>query len=213
MATLLTLEDQIFNELALEAQLDTQPEQETFNPYSQVERTKAQEISIATDIPVDQVEAERAVGDVSAETAAKTNAVNFDYALTIDQAYNDGLSAEDVALIIEERKAKGDDMTLSEYFLIQNLMLSDNGVNAYAARTMTNMEIWNRLLQKELEANDTSNISKVLTFFDVNVLRELTIGAFENVTFRSNREGRDIREAFNSLKPAEFEEWAKEYLE
>lgn len=213
MASLLTLEDKIFNELALQAQTETQPEQETFNPYSQVERTKAQEISIATDIPVDQVEAERAVGDVSAETAAKTNAVNFDYALTIDQAYNDGMSAEDVALIIEERKAKGDDMTLSEYMLIQNLMLSDNGVNAYAARTMTNMEVWNRLLQKELEANDSSNISKVLSFFDVNVLRELTIGAFENVTFRSNREGEEIREAFNTLKPAEFEEWAKEYLD
>ena len=212
MATLLTLEDQIFNELALSADSEVKRE-ETFNPYSQVERVKAQELSIATDIPVDKIEAERTSGDASAEVAAKTNALNFDYALTIDQAYNDGLSADEVAGIIEERRAKGDDMSLSEYMLIQNLMLSDNGINAYAARTMTNMEVWNRLLQTELEANDSSGISKVLSFFDVNVLRELTIGAFENVTFRSNREGRDIREAFNSLKPAEFEEWAKEYIE
>ena len=101
-------------------------------------------------------------------------------------------------------------MSLSEYFLIQNLMLSDNGVNSYAARTLTNMEVWNRLLQKELEANDQSGISKILSFLDVNVLRELTIGAFENVTFRSNREGKDIRQAFNSLKPSDFETWAKE---
>ena len=212
MATLLTLEDQIFNELALDADSEIKRE-ETFNPYSQVERVKAQELSIATDIPVDQIESERTSGDASAEVAAKTEALNFDYALTIDQAYNDGLSADEVANIIEERKAKGDDMTLSEYMLIQNLMLSDNGINAYAARTMTNMEVWNRLLQTELEANDSSGISKVLSFFDVNVLRELTIGAFENVTFRSNREGKEIRESFNSLKPAEFEEWAKEYIE
>ena len=211
MATLLTLEDDIANELALSA--NSEVDRETFNPFSQVERVKAQEISIATDIPLDQVEAERQAGDASAETAAKTNALNFDYALTIDQAYNDGLSAQEVAEIIEERKAKGDDMTLSEYFLIQNLMLSDNGVNSYAARTLTNMEIWNRLLQKELEANDQSGMSKVMSFLDVNVLRELTIGAFENVTFRSNREGKDIREAFNNLKPAEFEEWAKDYIE
>ena len=210
MATLLTLEDDIANELALSA--NSEVDRETFNPFSQVERVKAQEISIATDIPLDQVEAERQAGDPSAETAAKTNALNFDYALVIDQAYNDGLSAEEVAGIIEERKAKGDDMTLSEYFLIQNLMLSDNGVNSYAARTLTNMEVWNRLLQKELESNDQSGMSKVMSFLDVNVLRELTIGAFENVTFRSNREGKDIREAFNSLKPADFEEWAKDYI-
>ena len=211
MTTLLTLEDDIVNELALSA--NSEVDRETFNPFSQVERVKAQEISIATDIPLDQVEAERQAGDPSAETAAKTNALNFDYALVIDQAYNDGLSAEEVAGLIEERKAKGDDMTLSEYFLIQNLMLSDNGVNSYAARTLTNMEVWNRLLQKELESNDQSGMSKVMSFLDVNVLRELTIGAFENVTFRSNREGKDIREAFNSLKPADFEEWAKDYIE
>lgn len=211
MTTLLTLDDEIFNELALSA--NTEVEREPYNPFSQIERVKAQEISIATNVPVDQVEAERTSGDPVSETAAKTNAVNFDYALAIDQAYNDGLSPEDIAEIIQERKAKGDDMTLSEYFLVQNLMLSDNGVNGYAARTLTNMEVWNRLLQKELEANDQSGISKILSFLDVNVLRELTIGAFENVTFRSNREGRDIREAFNTLKPAEFEEWAKEYLE
>ena len=211
MTTLLTLEDDIVNELALSA--NSEVDRETFNPFSQVERVKAQEISIATDIPLDQVEAERQAGDPSAETAAKTNALNFDYALVIDQAYNDGLSTEEVAGIIEERKAKGDDMTLSEYFLIQNLMLSDNGVNSYAARTLTNMEVWNRLLQKELESNDQSGMSKVMSFLDVNVLRELTIGAFENVTFRSNREGKDIREAFNSLKPADFEEWAKDYIE
>lgn len=212
MANLLTLEDQIFNELALKADSEVQRE-EVFNPYSQVERVKAQEISIATDIPVDQIEAERASGDPVSETAAKTQALNFDYALTIDQAFNDGLSVEEVTGIIQERKAKGEDMTLSEYMLLQNLMLSDNGVNAYAARTLTNMEVWNNLLQKELEANDSSGVSKVLSFFDVNVLREITIGAFENVTFRSNREGEEIRQAFNSMKPTEFEEWAKEYIE
>ena len=217
MSPLLTLEDDIANEEVLSDSAQAQnliAEKDTiFNPFSQVERVKAQEISIATNIPVDEVEAQRATGDQSAETSAKIKAINFDYALAIDQAYDDGLSPNDIAEIIEERKAKGEDMSLSEYFLIQNLMLSDNGVNNYAARTLTNMEVWNRLLQKELEANDQSGISKILSFLDVNVLRELTIGAFENVTFRSNREGKDIRQAFNSLKPSDFETWAKEYIE
>ncbi len=92
-------------------------------------------------------------------------------------------------------------------------MLADNDVSPAASRTLTNMTLWNNMLQRELEKNDQSGISKVLSFLDVNVLRELTIGAFENVTFRSNREGQDIRRAFNSLNAEEFEKWAMEYIE
>jgi hypothetical protein len=132
--------------------------------------------------------------------------------LTINKAIEDGLEPEEVAEIIEQRTAKGEDMTLGEYMLMQNLMLGDNGVNAYAARTMTNMETWNDLMQQAFEENDQSGFSKVVTFLDVNILRELTIGAFENVTFRSNREGKEIREAFNTLRPDEFKDWAKEYI-
>lgn len=212
MASILTLEDQIYNELALKA--DSQVVRETeFNPFGQVERKKAQEISIATDIPVDEVEAQREAQDNKAETIAKTQGDNFDYSLTIDSAYQDGLSAQEVAEIIQERHTKGEDMTLSDYVLMQNLMLSDNGVNAYAARTLTNMETFNRLIQTEIESMDRSGLSDVLSFLDVNVLRELTLGAFENVTFRSNREGTEIREAFNSMKPDEFEAWARDYIE
>ena len=212
MTTLLTLEDEIFNQLALQQDLDGAEEPSVYNPLSDVERKKSQGIALATDLPVDQVEAERAVGDNTAETAARTQGLNFDYALTINKAIEDGLEPEEVAEIIEQRTAKGEDMTLGEYMLMQNLMLGDNGVNAYAARTMTNMETWNDLMQQAFEDNDQSGFSKVVTFLDVNILRELTIGAFENVTFRSNREGTEIREAFNTLKPDEFKEWAKEYI-
>ena len=200
MASILTLEDQIYNELALKADSEVVRETE-FNPFGQVERKKAQEISIATDIPVDEVEAQREAQDNKAEIIAKTQGDNFDYSLTIDSAYDDGLSAQEVAEIIQERHAKGEDMTLSDYVLLQNLMLSDNGVNSYAARTLTNMETFNKLIQQEIESTDRSLSSDILTFLDVNVLRELTLGAFENVTFRSNREGTEIREAFNSMKP------------
>lgn len=211
MATL-TLEDKIFNEQVLSEQLKEVEELEQYNPDSQVESIKAQELSIATGAAEDEIRADRLAGDDNFTAVAKTQGLNFDYALAIDQAYEDGLSPEAIAEVIQERKEKGDDMSLGEYMLIQNLMLSDNDVNPYAARTLTNMETWNRLLQKELEANDQSGISKVLSFLDVNVLRELTIGAFENVTFRSNREGNDIREAFNMMEPSEFQEWAKEYI-
>lgn len=213
MASLLTLDQKIFNELALAGEVEAQPEQPIFNPTSDVEVAASQELAITNDEPVDLIHAERGVGDPRAVVKAKTDGVNYDYDTLIQKGYDKGLSAEDVAGIIAERRAKGEDLGISEYLMIQNLLLDDDQVNSYAARTMTNMEIWNRLMQKEFENNDQSGWSKFVSFLDVNVLREITIGAVENVTFRSNREGDDIRSAFNSMKPADFEAWAKDYIQ
>jgi|9_EtaG_2_1085328.scaffolds.fasta_scaffold00728_4 hypothetical protein len=215
MATLLSLDQKVFNEEVFNKKLldFSEQEEKPFNRKSIVERQKAQEISITTNIPVDQIEAERATGDNSSESAAKVEGLNVDYALTIDQGYRDGMTSEQLASIIEQRTEKGENMTMPEYLLLQNLMLSDNDVNPYATRTLTNMNIWNNLIQKELEANDQTGFGKVMSFLDVNVLREITIGAFENVTFRSNREGKEIRKAFNDLTTDEFTRWAAEYIE
>ena len=213
MTTPLTLEDSIFNSKTLAQQLEEEKEPKIFNPKSEVETIKAQELSIATGREEGEVRASRANGNLDHTAAAKNQALDFDYNLAVDQAFQDGLAPEDIAEIIDNRRAKGQEVSLSEYMLLQNMMLSDNDINPYASRTMTNMETWNRLMQREIEDNDQSGVSKVLTFLDVNILRELTIGAFENVTFRSNREGVDIREAFNSLSPDEFEVWAEEYVE
>jgi len=212
MADFTTLEDSIFSSQILSEQLDNQEEPEVFNPFSEVESITAQELSIATETDEGEVRISRANANFDHTGVAKQNALGFDYNASIDKAYADGVKPEAIAEIIENRKLKGEDMTLSEYMLIQNLMLGDNDINPYAARTLTNMETWNRLLQKELEANTQDNLSKTITFFDVNILREITIGAFENVTFRSNREGSDIREAFTNQTPGEFQEWAKEYI-
>ena len=210
---LMKLSDQVFNENFLKDQAAKQPEEKPYNPLSEVERNRSQEVAITTGAPLDVVEAQREQGDLSTTVDAKVNGLNVDFAMEIDKAYNEGMSADDVANLIKQKSEKGEDLGLSEYMLIQNMMLGDNDVNPYAARTLTNMSIWNNLMTQAIEENDQTGISKILTFLDVNVLREFTIGAFENVTFRSNREGTDIREAFNSLKPEEFEEWAKEYIE
>ena len=212
MTTLLTLEDSLFNESFFVDEAAALPEEEIRNPRSQSEVDRATEISIGSGVPLDQVQAELEAGNNTAETAAKLSPLNFDYAGAIDQAFEDGTSAEDIAVLIEQRSAKGEDMSLSEYALIQNLLINENSINDYAARTMTNMDTWNKLMVKEIENNDQSGLSKAATFLDVNILREISIGALENLTFRSNREGSEIREAFNTLSPADFSVWAKEYI-
>ena len=212
MVNPLTLEDQLFNESFLVDEVDPTAEVEVRDPTSQAEQDRAQEISIGSGTPLDQVQAEIMAGDASSETAAKLKSSNFDYTAAIDEAFNEGTSVEDVAELIKERSLKGEDMSLSEYALIQNLMVNANSLNSYAARTMSNMDIWDKLVSKEIETNNQGALSKIATFLDVNVLREVTLGAFENVTFRSNREGEEIRQAFNTLSPDEFTVWAKEYI-
>jgi hypothetical protein len=212
VATPLTLEDKIANEATLTADAEAQAEQPVFNPKSEVELTRSQELAVATGDPVDIIHSEREVGDPNPTVKAKTESTNYSEEVVIQQAYEDNLDPTDVASVIQERRAKGQDMNIGEYLLLQNLMLDDNQVNSYAARTLTNMDIWNKLMQQEFEANDQSGFSKLLSFLDVNVLREMTIGAVENVTFRSNREGQDIRSAFNTMQPSEFQEWAKDYI-
>ena len=57
MTSLLTLNDQIINEQILKDSLVGTQINKPYNSRSLVERTKAQEISIATELPVDQIEA------------------------------------------------------------------------------------------------------------------------------------------------------------
>ena len=49
MANILTLEDSIFNSQTLSQQLEEENETEVFNPLSEVEAIKAQELAIALD--------------------------------------------------------------------------------------------------------------------------------------------------------------------
>jgi hypothetical protein len=56
MTNLLTLEDDIFNQLALQKDLEEAEEPSVYNPLSDVERKRSQGIALATDLPVDQVE-------------------------------------------------------------------------------------------------------------------------------------------------------------
>ena len=113
MVSLLSLDQKVFNEEIFEKQtLDFLEEEKPFNRQSLVERQKAQEIAITTNIPVDQIESERAVGNNSSEAIAKVEGLNVDYALAIDQGYRDGMTAEELASIIEQRSEKGEQMTM-----------------------------------------------------------------------------------------------------
>lgn len=209
-----TLLDQVYNDKFLNDMLEEEETVKRVDPKSEGFANKTQELSVATGKPIDEVQAEILSGDNQTEVTAKVNATEFDPNVVIDKAYEEGTPADEVARLIEERREKGRDFTLSEYSLLQSSMLTDSDINPFTARTLTNMETMDRLIAEALEESSESSLTrKIFQFIDVNLLRDLTIGIFEGLTFRTDREGRDIREQFTSLKPEEFKEWAKGYVE
>ena len=172
------------------------------------------DLSFALEIPTLDIESARDFGDETLRVVAEGNVrENFPLQTQIDQDYEDGISPEDAAQRVADRIAREQDMTASEYIFNQSLVLADPEMNPYAARVVANTEIFDRLMAEKFDENEQGLFSKILTFLDVNILREITIGSVENLTYRSNREGRDIQTAFLTLTPREFEDWAKDYIE
>ena len=172
------------------------------------------DLSFALEIPTIDIESARDSGDETLRVVAEGNArENYPLQEQIDQDYEDGVSPEEASEHAADRIVREQDMTASEFIFNQSLVLANPDVNPYAARVVANTEIFDRLMAEKFDENEQGLFSKILTFLDVNVLREITIGSFENVTYRSNREGRDIQDAFLTLTPREFEDWAKDYIE
>ncbi len=209
----LTLDEFVSNQDVLEKEYQEEEYQRPLNPFSEVETIKAQELGYILDTDETEIRVARSQGDFVHTTSAKLKENNYDYENVVEKALEDDKSVEEAAEIVEERMEKDRDIPMSEYMLSQMLMLNDSDVTPFASRALTNMETFNRLMQEEFEANDQSGFSKFLHFLDVNILRELTVGIAEGLTYRSNREGTDIREAFVRLTPNEFDEWAREYIE
>ncbi len=212
MANLLTLEDELYNQKALEDASGTETVSPELNPSGDTQLSQDQGVALGSGNPLDQVQMERSQGTRESETVART-AGHADIQGFIDEAYEEGLSVDDVSEYIRQRTEKGDDLSLREYNFLQSLMLVDGEINPYTARSLTNLDIFSNIINREIEANDDSTFRSIMKFLDVNIVRYLFMGAFEDLTFRTNREGLDISEAVGSMSPDEFREWAEGYID
>jgi len=211
MASLPTVESRLRNQsiissMALEQVIVS-------NPSYEKETRANQDIAVALDIPVDTVEEVKASNDASLSSAAASLVVNDQIVWSaLDEAYQDELTTEEASDVVAELTQKQGRMSFSNFILTQGLMINDGDVNPYVSNAITNLEIWDSLMAEEIDNNEQGLFSKILTFLDVNVLREITIGIADNVTFRSNREGAEIRAAFQDMRPEDFREWAADYI-
>lgn len=212
MARIPTLEDRLYNQNQLAQMVEAALEGPTTNPYGTVQLNQDQGVALGSGNTLDAVQAERVNGSAASEAIART-AGQGDIQGFIDNAYEEGMSVELVSNYIQQRSEKGEEVSLREYSFLQSLMLVDNEINPYTARSLTNLDIFSNIINREVENSDDGNLKTFFKFLDVNVVRYIFMGAFEDLTFRSNREGVDIREAVGSMPPDEFREWAEGYIE
>lgn len=215
MATLPTIQAEIDNEKALIASTDVikvavgKPD-----PFSERNLSANTDIALAMGIPLSSIENTNESGlPISSPAAAMAAMQDVSVQDQVDAAYEEGKTPEEAATVVSERLSKESDMSVQEFVLMQGLALADQTINPANARTMTNMAIWDRLIGEAIDKNEQGLFSKFLTFLDINVLRQLPIGAIEDITMRSNREGETIKEAFLNKSPDEFLKWATVYIE
>lgn len=208
-----TIRDELESKRIIEGRRQTPVEREP-SLDSFLFRNKAMEIALATGVSVEEVEQSvLREGRRLEQQANITQLQNANQDQYLDAAYEEGLSPDEAAQQLKDTSVKTREfIDLPEFVLSQALNMGDGEVNPYAARAITNMEVFDRLLMEELEANDVGFFKSTLRWLDVNLLRHLVFGIAEDLTFRSNREGEEILQAFNSMAPAEFTDWAKDYI-
>ncbi len=132
----------------------------------------------------------------------------------IDLGRELGFEPTEVITLINNRDEKVRALPADQYLLAQSMLAEDGSITPQAASTLSKISIFDQIMQRKIEENDDGAIRKFFTFLDVNVLREITLGISENITYRSNREGTEIREAFTSnMSNEEFTVWAEDYIE
>lgn len=209
MDRIYTLQDLLENEAILAESLG--PETPETAPFGGVRLTKTQEVALGSGVSfeeaqvvVDSGNEAQAVQTVLASTPSVDE--------TISRGYQEGLSAEETLQQVEDQIKKTGEMSLREYSLLQSLLLTDGEINPDAARSLTNLDILNQVVTREIEASDDGWLTSIAKGADVWLLRGILLGTFEDLTFRTDREGVEIRDAVSSMPPDEFRQWVEGYV-
>jgi len=191
-------------------------EEKPFDASSLKEVRKSIDISVATDVPVDMVHLSRTNNDHSYEAEARNVAFTTSSSEVIETSYLEGLTVDKTAILVKDAEIKAADFSsIGDFVLLNGLILDDGSINPYAAKAMTNLTMIDKMTQEFIlnsGIDEQSTTSKVLEFIDVNILRGITLGIFEDITFRTNREGEEIRKAVTGMSPVDFKEWFTGYL-
>ncbi|MDB4817121.1 hypothetical protein OAH58_00890, partial [bacterium] len=184
------------------------------SPDSETVTNRVQELAIASGTSEEEVRASEEAGDDVYNAQAKMLNNKGTTRDVIDFARELSFEPTEVLTLINDRSEKIRALPADQYLLSQSMLAEDGSITPQAASTLSKVAIFDQILLRKIEENNDGAIRKFFTLLDVNVLREITLGISENITYRSNREGTEIREAFTSgMSNEEFTEWAEDYIE
>ena len=215
MSSAVTLESLVESANILSTLQGTEAKSKPLLPSdSETVTNRVQELSIATGTSEDEIRPSVVNEDGVYEAQAQTLNNNITAESIIDFGRELGLEPTDVLALVEGRTEKVSSLPADQFLLAQSMMAEDGSITPAAHSTLSKISIFDQIMQRKIEENDDGAVRKFFTFLDVNILRAITLGAFEGVTFRSNREGKEIREAFTSgMTNEEFESWAEDYID
>jgi len=184
------------------------------SPDSETVTNRVQELAIASGTSEEEVRASEEAGDDVYNAQAKMLNNKGTTRDIIDFGRELGFEPTEVLTLVNDRSEKIRALPADQYLLSQSMLAEDGSITPQAASTLSKVAIFDQILLRKIEENNDGAIRKFFTLLDVNVLREITLGISENITYRSNREGTEIREAFTSgMSNEEFTEWAEDYIE
>lgn len=187
---------------------------ETENPDSVAVSERATAVSLVTGEDTKQVKLRAADGDKGSIAEAKAEVLKEDKTLEMVQAEleSQDTSPEELEnLVLDENDKKEMLVNASEFFIEQAIAIGKPDFTAPLVRLQTNRGIAAQLFLQELENH--SLFGKTKGFVDRFMLRQIPIGAVEDITGRTGRKGFELQQAALSMNPEEYTVFIKEYIE
>ncbi len=179
------------------------------------EENRGLEISAITGISPDEVTDRIDSGDYSPIVEAK-NKIQGTLARMLSQSQEQKQDPEAASRQLSEIAIKISDATdNSDVSLEQYLTVGNSEYNPALARAIVNQQIAAEVIQEAVEKNDegSSTIGQVFDFFDKYLLRQIPLGALEDLSYSGVRKSEEILHAQTSMSADDFRVYIKEYIE
>lgn len=172
------------------------------------------DISVATGLPSEETTYKMQEGDNSPVQTAK-NSVGDVVGDAINTSIAGQIPVDQAAQIVAETQEKKAGLDgFNDFILESALTVDDPNYNPLFARALTNQQIGFEMISERFaNAQEQGLGSTILDFVDRFIIRQIPIGAYEDVTKRSETKGRELAVAAATMSPDEYRDFYAQYLD
>lgn len=172
------------------------------------------DVSVATGLSPDEVSVKTAEGDNGPIEAAKSS-VGDVVGDAVATSIASQAPVDEAARVVTETQEKKTDMEKFSDFLLESALTVDSpDYNPAMARSLANQQIAFEVLSERFKnANAQGTGATILDFIDRFLIRQIPIGALEDITGRSERKGLELAQAAASMGHDEYREYIEAYAD